>query len=117
MQTHVEEGGALLWMLVRSRFFLSQGKVYCHRRRSGAFFVHPGGDRGLESKENLLLPLSNHYDEIRSRYPNAVSSLAGTLTLRGTVPSWCGGIRDLESRNGRFSACRESFRYFSGPVF
>ena len=72
LQTHVEEGGALLLEAgeIKVLPFSRKGFIATEDGR-GAFFVHPGVDRGLESKENLLLPLSNHYDEIRSRYPNA----------------------------------------------
>ena len=71
LQMHAEDGGAIFADKdgIKVEVFRKKGFIVDGAR--GAFFVHPGEDRGLETKENLSLPLGNQYDVLRGKYPGA----------------------------------------------
>ncbi len=86
LETHVEEGGAIFEESGEMKVMPFTKKGFIVDDSRGAFFVHPGGDQGLDSKENISLPLSNHYDVSRSRFPTA-KFILGWHTNPGGEPA------------------------------
>lgn len=70
LETYLEDGGALIIEDGRLKLVPFLKKGFIGERFQGAFFVHPGDER-LDGKANLALPLSNHYEWLRQKFPKA----------------------------------------------